>query len=570
MNDNMKKILLWACALCVVAGLVFATLMLSSRGEKEEVLAPIEDAVFVYANLGQLATKGAFDKFITADNRRLVATALSSQVEDVELATHLSAIVADFNATGVDFGGKSYGYLSDDLESFVVVAKVLDAAQVDNTVELLSYVLEDNGEDAIVVELNGDTRTFVYEGITASYNNSRIAFVFGDDATKQTVAEEAITRAKSDMSQFAADDMVLQVNIERLISLATAQADARIEELNNRLNSNEISDAYYAQQLDDINSVKELINSYSQYFDAGAKVTISSTFDLGRAMLAYNAEGINYGEYATLLKSTNSAHLSVLNESAYAVMSIGVDGKVLAQLVNNLLDGDLMANMGIRPTNEMNMIFSIVCDAISTIDGGVTIALNDIEGSVKRTYNHYWDEYSLSPNIKSVEAMIMADVADTYIINNIAQFAGGFLKKVDATHYTLRLMNYNFSMGQDEQLFHLGVNISPKPKSPSALESAWAKDIDGSCGYFVVNIDAMMSGSFMSSVNKLVTQNILKEYRSIYTDAMDAVSYIYASAKSLNSAEVVVVFDDKMVNALEQINAIVLPVLVNEGIKAIM
>ncbi|MBO7235964.1 MAG: DUF4836 family protein, partial [Alistipes sp.] len=204
------------------------------------------------------------------------------------------------------------------------------------------------------------------------------------------------------------------------------------------------------------------------------------------------------------------------------------------------------------------------------IDGGVTIALNDIEGSVKRTYNHYWDEYSLSPNIKSVEAMIMADVADTYIINNIAQFAGGFLKKVDATHYTLRLMNYNFSMGQDEQLFHLGVNISPKPKSPSALESAWAKDIDGSCGYFVVNIDAMMSGSFMSSVNKLVTQNILKEYRSIYTDAMDAVSYIYASAKSLNSAEVVVVFDDKMVNALEQINAIVLPVLVNEGIKAIM
>ena len=105
--------------------------------------------------------------------------------------------------------------------------------------------------------------------------------------------------------------------------------------------------------------------------------------------------------------------------------------------------------------------FSIVCDAISTIDGGVTVALNRIDGSVKYTYNRYWDEYSISPNIKSVEAMIMADVADTYIINNIAQFAGGFLNKVDSTHYTLRLMNYKFSMGQDEQLFHLGVNMTP-------------------------------------------------------------------------------------------------------------
>ena len=80
----MKKILLWASALCVVAGLIIATLMLTSRGEKEETLAPIEDVVFVYANLEQLAAKGAFDKFITPDNRRLVATALASQVEDGE------------------------------------------------------------------------------------------------------------------------------------------------------------------------------------------------------------------------------------------------------------------------------------------------------------------------------------------------------------------------------------------------------------------------------------------------------------------------------------------------------
>ena len=211
-----------------------------------------------------------------------------------------------------------------------------------------------------------------------------------------------------------------------------------------------------------------------------------------------------------------------------------------------------------------------MCDAISTIDGGVTVALNEIKGSVKRTYNHYWDEYSLSPNIKSVEATIMADVTDSYIINNIAQFAGGFLRKVDATHYTLQLMNYKFSMGQDEQLFHLGVNMSPDPKTPSALDSKWAKDVEGSYGYFVANIDAMMNGDFLRSVNKIIVRNIIDEYRSIYTDSMEAISYIYTSVKNTNSAEAVVVFDDISVNALEQINSIVLPVLVSEGIKAMI
>lgn len=566
----MKKILLWASALCVVAGLIVATLMFTSRGEKEETLAPIEDVVFVYVNLEQLAAKGAFDKFITPDNRRLVATALASQVEDGEFSTHLSTVVTDLNATGIDFSGKAYGYLSDDLDSFVVVAKVLDVAMVDTTVELLSYLLVDGGEDAIEVKLNGDTRVFEWEDVMVMYNDSRIAFALSDDDAAMTIAEEAISRPKSDMSAFASDDIALQVNISRLISLATAQIDARMTELSDKLNKNEISNAYYAQQLDDISGTKELIDSYSSYFNTDAKITISSTFDLGRATLSYNAEGINYGEYATLLKPTNSAHLGALSDKAYAVMSIGVDGKVLSGLVRALLDSDLMANMGIRPTNEMNMIFSIVCDAISTIDGGVTVALNSIDGSVKYTYNRYWDEYSISPNIKSVEAMIMADVADTYIINNIAQFAGGFLNKVDSTHYTLRLMNYKFSMGQDEQLFHLGVNMTPTSKSPSALDCEWAKEVDGSCAYFVANIDAMMSGGFMGSVNKLVTQNIMEEYRSIYTEAMEAVSYVYASVDNLNSAEVVIVFDDKSVNALEQINAIVLPVLVNEGIKAIM
>lgn len=112
--------------------------------------------------------------------------------------------------------------------------------------------------------------------------------------------------------------------------------------------------------------------------------------------------------------------------------------------------------------------------------------------------------------------------------------------------------------------------MSPNPKTPSALDCEWTKDIEGSYGYIVANVDAMMNGDLLSSANKIIVRNIIDEYRSIYTASMEAISYIYASAKGLDSAEVVVVFDNRSINALEQINSIVLPVLVSEGIKAMI
>lgn len=545
----------------------FTLLVLSSCSKKEEPLAPIEDGIFVYANLEQLLAKGAFDKFITPDNRRLVATALSSQMANTNHVEQLSSIVLDLNASGVDFGGKAYGYLCDDMESFVIVGKVLDIVQVDNTITFLSSLLEESGEDAIEIRRSGDIRNFEFNDIAVSYNNSRIVFVLSAGDSAMTIAKEAIVRPKSDMSIFDTADLAAMFNVERLISLTTAQIEERVAELDIDLANGEISEVHYAQQIADINTAKSLIDSYSSHFTAGAKAVLSTTFDLGRATIAVESEGIDYGEYAALFKQTSDTHLQYLSDDAFAVMSMGVDGEVLSKSIRTLLSDEFLHSVGISPTNEMDMIISIVCDALTTIDGGVTLVLNTIDGTVKREYNYYWDEYSIAPNIKSVEAMLMADVEDAYIINNIAQFAGSFLVKVDPMHYTLRLMNYKLSMGQDDNLFHIGVNMSPKPQTPSAIESAWAKYVDTSLCYMVVNVDAMMDSMFMKSVNRIIVNNIIEEYQPIYTNAVDAISYIYTSAKSLNCAEFVIVFDDDTTNSLEQINAIVLPTLVNEAIK---
>ena len=561
----MKKILFYLFAMVASCAII-----LTSCSEKEEAPAPIEDSVFVYVNLNQLIQKGAFEEFITPDNRRLVATALSSQIERIEYAEALSSIVQDLNTTGIDFSGIAYAYLCDDLKSLAIVANILDTAQLNSTISLLSYLLVESGEDALDVRVSGDINTFNYNDATVAYNDSRIAIVLSDDENSENFAVEAITRAKSDTSIFGADDIAMLVNYERLISLANSEIEIRTTELNNQLDKGEISHTDYTEGVEWVNRLREIVDNYQSSFSAGAKSIISANFDQGIAKLSCRNEGINYGEYATLFKSTNSTHLANLSSDAYAVMGLGVNGKTLSEFVRTRLSKEFLSSIGINPTNELNMILSIACDALSTVDGGVTLALDSIDGKIKRSYNYYWDEYSTTPEIKSIEAMLMVDVLDTYIINNIAQFAGMFLKKVDPMHYTLRLMNYNLSMGQDNNLLHLGVNMTPKEQTPSALDSLWAKDVEGSIGYIAVNIDALAGSEFMRSINKIITNNIIKEYQPIYTNSMEAVEYIYASAESLDFVEIAVVFNDKSTNALKQINKIVLPVVVNQTIKGII
>lgn len=561
----MKKILFYLFAMVASCAII-----LTSCSKKEEAPAPIEDSVFVYVNLNQLIQKGAFEEFITPDNRRLVATALSSQIERIEYAEALSSIVQDLNTTGIDFSGIAYAYLCDDLKSLAIVANILDTAQLNSTISLLSYLLVESGEDALDIRVSGDINTFNYNDATVAYNDSRIAIILSDDENSENFAVEAITRAKSDTSIFGADDITMLVNYERLISLANSEIEIRTTELNNQLDKGEISHTDYTEGVEWVNRLREIVDSYQSSFSAGAKSIISVNFDQGIAKLSCRNEGINYGEYATLFKSTNSTHLANLSSDAYAVMGLGVNGKTLSEFVRTRLSKEFLSSIGINPTNELNMILSIACDALSTVDGGVTLALDSIDGKIKRSYNYYWDEYSTTPEIKSIEAMLMVDVLDTYIINNIAQFAGMFLKKVDPMHYTLRLMNYNLSMGQDNNLLHLGVNMTPKEQTPSALDSLWAKDVEGSIGYIAVNIDALAGSEFMRSINKIITNNIIKEYQPIYTNSMEAVEYIYASAESLDFVEIAVVFNDKSTNALKQINKIVLPVVVNQTIKGII
>ena len=399
----MKKIILWVVAIALIIGASIAVFMKVSTNDKETSLKPIEDPIFLYVDIEQLASKGAFEKFITPENRGFISTVLSSQLDSAEEAEHLKNIITNLDAIGIDTHAPMYGYLADNFSDYVVVAKVSDINQIERSVALLSYIFEHNGDNAINVLSEDDMRMFEYDGVVVAYNRERIALASGSSDAVIDIAKDAINRPRMDMSVFGGSDIALLVNSDRCTQLASAQVNNAISELNERYNAGEIGMERYSAQTEALVERKELILSYATHFEPNSNILFSTTFDLGRMTLTYRSKGINFGEYTDIVKPANMEHLSNLSQDAYAVVGAGVNGAILAQFVRDVISGDVLQSVGITPTNEINMFISIACDALTTIDGGVTLAIEEVDGEIKPRYNYYWDEYYIEPAIKSVE-----------------------------------------------------------------------------------------------------------------------------------------------------------------------
>ena len=563
----MKKSFIWIVAAVLLAGVAVAAFVLTS--DKSKPCKTEDLPVICYLDLHQLAEKGAFEEFITHDNRSLIASLASSQVDDSNQAKHLKDIITNLDAIGVNTKEPICCYLNDSFTNAIFVAKVSDATKLDSTVSLVSYILGDYDQEAIKVTSKGKTRSIDCEDFAVAYNNSLIALACGERGTCIDAANNAVNRSKIDLSVFGSSDFAVLVNIDKCLQIVNEQMNQSLALLQQEYNEGYMDEEEYIAQVEAVTEYNALLEPYVQYIGENASVMFSTTFDKGRLTFAYNLTGVNYDDEMKVVKRINTDHLANVSQDAYAVTSYGIDGEKFANYVRDFMTDEVLNNLGTFPTAEIKMGMSIACDALETIDGSITLALDNVDGEMTEKYDAYWDEYEVEPSIDSVDAILMADVNDTYIIGNIGQFAGDYLDKIDATHYSMEMMGYHFTMGQDDDLFHIGVNMTPAKKSPSALDAEWYNDIKKSYGFIVINVDAIMDGKFMTGVNKWLEEDMNKEERKLYRQVTDMLSYIYISADSYESAEFVVVFDDQDTNALKQITTIVMPSLVDMFVSSI-
>ena len=557
----MKKQTLFsilAAAVVIICG--FATsCSTESEGAKanKEVL---NDTFVFYANLGEINKKGGFDELLTESNRRLLATVIASSSEGADYEEYAMKLLADPSASGVNYDTPIYGYLNieDGSISLAIVADVENAENVD---KFITFLEEMSGESVGVIH-KGDLRQFSVEDWHIAYNNSRLVAVadesldYGDNPNK--VIAKALNRPDADLSAYEKYDIAYSVNIKKLVDILIADKQRRLDYSYEYL---AVCDEWEREwEMEYINSLEkeiEMLKNSTKDFEENARATIGITSKAGRIVAEMSVDGYN-SEYK-LDKKVSNEFLEYVNNNALLVANLAVDGNMVSEILDKYFTAEYAKELGLN-RNEFNLYVGIASDAFKSINGDMTLAINDIKN--KPYYG-----------IEQINALMAVNVTDDYIISNVSMYGAGILDSYGANCYGFNYDDTLIMLGQKQDTLYLTVNNDFRTRSNSAASKAWVKDVKNSHGYIVVDVDNVLKNDFIVSTFREEFEKDDYYYDDYYYEeskedkifnelaykAIDKISYIYLSITSPTSVELVVVMDDKQTNALKQYVDLVKP-----------
>ncbi len=512
---------------------------------------PTETFVF-YVDLEQLGTKSAIDEVITDGNRSLIATVLTADSYNSEWTEYAKTLLKNLSASGLDTSVPVYGYvnMTDEGVEFATIASVSSADKLDKFMEFFSDI---TGED-IEVYRNGDTREFMIEEFAFAYNNKRFVMVANDSEAfsydPSSFANKALNRPEADLSAYAKYDVAFDVDIPKCIDIAIYEIQGDIDDDYEYLE-------YYADEweydwvMDSIKEQEQMLEYLKDFkgqYSDDARIVQGTTFLAGKIVAELSMTGYN-GDI-DICKKVSNKHLQYVDNDVLAAMNIGINGKNLSTILSENINSEYANILGFD-RNEFNIYFGILCDAIKSINGDMTLALNDVE------FDYYDDP-------ESVDALLAVDVNDDYIISNIAQFGEGILTKYDNNRYGYTYDDFVFSLGQQNNTLFATVNNQFKPMANSASTKSWAKELANSYGYFVVDIDNIIANRNIAPIYRSALDEMNRTSANNVNKFVESFSYAYVTINTPTSVQMVVAFDDKKTNSLEQVVKQVVPIIMSE------
>lgn len=579
----MKKnliIILAVVAVLLIGGGVFAAIYFMGENEIDNIetpqsALPIDEPAAFYINLDQIIQKSAIhDNALNDVNRSIIANIVNQELGDRYWSEYTKEILKNLDHSGIDTKTPIYGYFNyngydfeDMTMGFTLIAQVVDASDVDKFFEYISAL---TGEE-IYVERDGDMRSIVIDYTTRlSYNNERMVFVVANDEyAVNTYINKAFITPRADLSAYEKYDIacsaMLQPMYELLVKSLEMQIDDylfQIEEYEAQLEEYDIMNDYdydYAwsydwieediawceQQIESTETTIATLEQVADNMNDNANIIIGLAFEEGEIVLEtlFNGYDVDYG----VVKKSSNNNLAYVDNNALAVLNVGVNGERLSEILQNTITPEYADMFGIE-RNEFNIYTGILFDAIESIDGDVTVALNDLYGG----YN----------GISNAEAMVAANVNDDYIISAVGQLG---LSSAGRNTYSYRFDGNTIKLGQKDDTFFATYNMDFEKCASSAATASWVKDVKNSYGYFVVNIDSLMRNNAIASIYRQQLLYMDSQSATLIDNMVDAVSYAYIAADNTTSAKIVIVFDDRQTNSLEQIVNIVTPIIV-EGV----
>ena len=551
----MKRInpLIIIAIIAIVSALFLLLRPTDNKVEKEA----IEDMVVIYIDGKQLIEKSGLGEHFSVDNRRFIASLATGSMEHSE---HIISIAVNPDNSGLWFSRPIYAYANHNEKNefdIVAIIEVNDINRLDTTMQLLDSIAESEG---VVFDLKqvGDTRYVSLEGIECGYNKSHLAIAISE-ANTTTLLQTALTRPLSDLSTFEGHDTAMYINLHKLLDNNLKQTTERIAALKENIANNTLSyevELYKAQITPLEEQLSRLQNMYST-LNNDASLLTTLNFEDGNIRLMTSCNGVALP--TDLMREVNNSHLSYIDEEVIAIANYGVNGKSLAQIIGDNIPTDMASMLGIG-RNEFNMGLQIALDAVSSINGDITIALNALDGGIQERYNSYRRQSYKSIEVENIKALLITDVDDSYIFDNVNRFGGNMLNHNEDGSLSLSIAkNIKLNAGHSDHLFYTGINTTLTDSPNPATHTKWYNDVNHSCGYTVLNINSMLYSSYIDATYNDWLKTLSKSDAELMRDIISSLDYAYHRLDKDYTNELVLVLKNRDVNALKQLTNLFIP-----------
>lgn len=521
---------------------------------KEANREPINDMVILYVDGAQLVAKSGIEEYFSEENRKFMTSIVAGGVVSSQYREHIVSVAANADESGLWLSRPAYIYANSDLSNNIEGAAIIEVRDI-NKLDITMNILKDAIEaDGGYFDFNtvGDTRYFTFEGFAGGYNKSHLALTIDDSATSN-VLHAALARPLVDLSLFEGHDIALYFDINKFVDANEKQAVERIAKLRESLANSEydFEVELYGSQIAQLEEQMRYLCDLCTSLRSDAAIISTLNFNVGRICLATEFQGVMFPE--GLMHEATNEHLAYIDEEVIAIANYGINGKLISQLIGDNIPSDMASMLGVG-RNEFSMGLQIALDALSSMNGDFTVALNDLTGGVYERYNPYRYRSYEQLEVDGVKALLMTDVTDRYIIDNISRFGGSMFSRTDDGVLTMPLSsNLKLYVGQEDNMFYAGINAQPLLSPNPATSAVWYGDVKGSVGYSVLNINSLLYCSYIDAAYNEWLSGLSSADAELARGAISSLDYLYHRLDKRCANELVLVFKDRETNALKQI-----------------
>ena len=511
-----------------------------------------EACLAAYVDVSNLIEKSG----ITENQRKLFAAMATKNIDDKFAQQYVYNSIVNLDNSGIKFSKPIYMTANMGLVEETPTYELILVAEVSN-IDTLDTLAKSAGID-VNTDKDGVRYTYLQDNdlyLTAGYNNDYLTIVAtnGGYDYSYNLFINALENANVDLSIFNNRDIALYANFERIYDTMLA--------FNNQFKANDYGKEFIPAETQMM--IAEYLNNFEDL-----KMVTGLTFANGRIVLDAQFTGISdIFDPFNIFKASNNANLKYIPNYALGFANLSIDGDKMAEIINTVLTREVKANLAYNfgiPVNEFTTYVTIATDIIKSINGDMTIALNNFDYSTVTMYDYEYDEYYTTETVKDIDAALIVNTDSNYIIENLKLIPSNVLplkERVKDSLYTAYFDGNEINFGQKDSTFFVGVNTLCDNDTRQNAESKWASEFNGSLAYLVVDVQNILNSNLGNLLRKEVYNDI--ELREVF-NMLNLVDSAWIVSKDANNTELVLSFTDKNRNALEQIVSYVMGRMQNE------